>query len=250
MVLAGVLLVACDPLPSTTLPQQLEQIEPIDQIEVADGDSFRAAIGGVETRFRLWGINAPEQKECYGPEAFSSFRGLAEGKAGSIVEHGRDQFDRVLAELTIDGISINERLVEEGFALGDEYLAQEEAAEESEQGIWADCISERPVRIESVTADPPGPDQENLDAELVVIGNQGDQTVDLTAWLLRDSSSRHRFTFPEWVLTPYGKVTVSSGCEESAAVIGWCSAEAVWNNEGDHALLLDAEGMIVDHLRY
>jgi endonuclease YncB( thermonuclease family) len=248
----GFVAAACgaDEVAGNPVSSIVSQGDQIHQIEVTDGDSFRAVLAGIVTRARLFGINAPELDECFGPEAAARFSELAAGRSGSIVEHGRDQFDRVLVELTIDGVSVNRLLVEEGYALGDGFGSLEVAAEEGDAGMWVECRSRYPVIIESVAADPPGSDEDNLSGEVVTLRSEGSQPVDLTNWVLRDSSSRHRFTFPDWLLSPNETVAVSSGCEESETMLAWCSPGPVWNNEGDHALLIDAAGKIADHFRY
>jgi competence protein ComEC len=83
----------------------------------------------------------------------------------------------------------------------------------------------------------------------VRITNQGASAIDLTAWVLKDTSASHRYPFPRgFVLGAGASVTVRTGCgQDSATDLHWCNeGSAVWNNSGDTAFLLDPAGAIVD----
>ena len=68
---------------------------------VADGDSLVVVRNGQELRVRLFGIDAPEK----GQVMASASRGLTEQlclhRDVELIEHGTDQYDRLLAEVFV-----------------------------------------------------------------------------------------------------------------------------------------------------
>jgi hypothetical protein len=94
--------------------------------------------------------------------------------------------------------------------------------------------------------DPPGPDDETLDQEMVVLANRGGALVDLEGWILRDESSRHRYIFPAGATLGPGRALQVRSDDPRWAPGG----EPVWNNDGDMALLQDRHGNVLSRWRY
>jgi endonuclease YncB( thermonuclease family) len=248
-------------IPSTAAGVRAASVE-ATVLTVADGDSFRATMAGEEVEIRLLGVNAPELDECQGEEARDWLAGLIEDRTISVIPLGTDQFDRSLALVTTDDISINEALVAAGYGVvlsgdfgeGPDLLAAEEAARLAGEGIWGEeiCGASEPkaaVVIIDIDYDPPGQDL----IETIVVGNQGSNIADLSGFVLRDESSVNRFELPPLILAPGEEVDIEvSDCSSPSAAgsVAWCSDGAVWNNDGDTALLLDQYGRIVSMLRY
>lgn len=95
----------------------------------------------------------------------------------------------------------------------------------------------------TVVADAPGNDHRNLNGEYAVIENRGDDAIDISGWRLCDLSSRC-FRFPESTRIPATRrVVVYTGYGTSdGASFFMNNARAVWNNDGDEAILIDAGG--------
>jgi hypothetical protein len=108
------------------------------------------------------------------------------------------------------------------------------------------------AEVANINPDPPGPDGDYLNDEWVVVRNGGDEALDLSGWMIRDESSRHRFVFSaDVVVAPGSELRVVTGCgEDGETVVFWCSPEPVWNNAGDTAYLIDADGRFADYLSY
>jgi endonuclease YncB( thermonuclease family) len=118
-------------------------------VRVGDGDSLE--IG--QTRIRLHGIDAVElAQHCKdglgrdyscGEEAARTLQDLVRGRTVRCDErHGIDQYGRVTAVCTADGLDINAAMVESGFALAYRqhslaYVANEERAKAARRGLWA-----------------------------------------------------------------------------------------------------------------
>jgi micrococcal nuclease len=218
---------------------------------VADGDSFRTSSGEV----RLFGVNAPERGECFGRESRQWLTEALNSDAVEITPMSIDQFDRLLAEVRVDGHSVNQEAVTTGhaFALSDfdDLVGLEDRARDRGIGLWGAEIcgasGEKPtLTIEEVDYNPPGID----DAELVVIGNPSAESIDLGGFVLRDESSINRFAFPPISLEPAATVAVTTSCARTGDVLAWCSDQPVWNNDGDAVILLDGFGRVVAFHRY
>jgi endonuclease YncB( thermonuclease family) len=259
-----VLAAACVPPDTTPSTVSAPSGEHAEVVAVSDGDSFIARFDGTEVEVRLVGVNAPERSECLGPESADALAALIQGRAVTIPAAGeRDQFDRLLAVVVVDGTDVNRAQVEAGMALAltpagpgeADYRVAEEQAWSARTGMWspgacgAGPLPE--VRVVEVEADPPGPDDQRLDEEAVVIENSGGTAVALGGWVLRDESSANRFPFPDGLLLAPGDQTrVVTGCAAGARRLAWCAGSPVWNNAGDTALLLDPAGRVVDRFRY
>ncbi len=229
---------------------------------VVDGDTVTVDDGSGESlQLRLAGVNAPEDDECHHDASHDHLQRLIADREITFEVLATDQFGRYLAHVWVDGLHVNVDLVASGHAFattpgesdsyGEALLDAEDAAASSDLGIWADdaCGHSDPllaVRIEEVREDPPGRDEDDLGGEQVTLVNRGDDEVDLGGWMLRDESSRHRYTFPSGtVLRESETITVTS------ADPGWSpGGSPVWNNGGDLVVVLDPFGRIADHLRY
>jgi micrococcal nuclease len=129
-------------------------------VRPVDGDTVVVDIDGRDEPVRLIGIDTPESVaegrpvECYGPEAKDRMAALL--RRGTLVRlerdvEARDRYDRLLAYVVRaeDGLFVNERLVEEGFAESIAYppntarqaeLDRAEAeARDAQRGLWAAC---------------------------------------------------------------------------------------------------------------
>ena len=86
---------------------------------IVDGDTFWVSNlrDGSEWKVRLWGVNAPDQKECYFKEATSILEKELMGKRLTFEKMGRDDYGRILAKVYVDGISVEEMLVATGAAM-------------------------------------------------------------------------------------------------------------------------------------
>lgn len=244
----------------TTLGVELDDARPAELRAVLDGDSLEVTIGGKAAEIRMLGINTPEQAECWSAEAGDATARLVEGTSLEIADRGRDRFGRLLGYVLADGEMVNLSLLLEGHGLAiatehafrDEFLAAEESAYRAGRGMWGAGACGPPagerLRIEQIEPDPPGPDDDPQTGEYLRIRNEGSSPVDLTGWTVRDESSTHRYTFPAGTeVAPGATVSVRSVCGVAEHCFGTAT---VWSNGGDTALLLDANGNVVDRVRY
>jgi micrococcal nuclease len=226
-----------------------------------DGDSLELEFGNssVVVEVRLIGINAPELADCNGPAGRDALAALIDGQAIVVSGNDLDAYGRRLVELYVGDLDVNAEMVRSGWALavhgdGDRLVGNASEAAAAGRGAWdpaaGTCIprTER-IRVVEALANPPGPDEEHLDEELVVLENLGPTAADLEGWILRDESTSNRFTLPDVELAPGARVRVRTGCgTDTADDLYWCSPGPVWSNNGDTALLLGPDGSYVSHL--
>ena len=246
--------------PSAAMPPGAEAVT---VASITDGDTLdvRADDGSV-FEVRIIGTNTPERGECFADEATRVLAALAPtgsriGMTSDVSDI--DQFDRLLRYLWVGAMSINEETVRRGAALSRSYPPDtamterfddaQAAAKEAELGLWSPTAcgprAEATLGIVEVMSDAPGNDNENLNGEWVAIRNEGETSVDLTGWGVKDESASHRYEFPvSFTLLPGETVTVRTGCgTDFDTDLYWCNqGSAVWNNGGDTAFLLDPSG--------
>lgn len=229
IVVAGILSPTASATDLNTIPVQETGI--VDW--VSDGDTFRFIEDGqtAKVSVRMLGINAPEvagfQNEhfpfdfCGGIAAQTLLKQLL--PVGSRVQlraqhkdstnRGRIlrsafRFNDVTGEYDID---VQARMAQAGMAMwftlegeparSDDYRPLVTAAQSAGLGIWNPNLCgpvEQPDARIALTPvwDAPENDAVNLNGEYVVVRNVGASPVDLTGWLLRDSSLEAWFTFP------------------------------------------------------
>jgi len=274
LVAALVLLAGCsDTTPNTAEPAPTTVAVPGagdagTVVEVVDGDTIDVELDGARETVRLVGINTPERGECLADEAARWLRDRVGGREVALIadESDRDRYGRLLRYVELDGVDVGAELVRAGLALArryppdtaraDDYDAAQRAAEDAGAGMWGTSVcgagtADSTVAITEIRFDAAGDDNLNLGDEWVRITNTGGSPADLSGWVLKDTSASHRYRFPDgFVLAAGGSVTVRTGCgADTAAELHWCSeGSAVWNNDGDTALLLDPAGNIVDSM--
>jgi micrococcal nuclease len=276
-VLPAVLLAACaapDAAPTPTTPEAADTTSPAAAtspgsaatvLEVFDGDTLLASLEGAEEEVRLLGINAPEHDECFGDLARQALSDLlADGPLRFDIQEERDQYGRLLAYAYAGNTLVNLALVAGGSTLAvhedhprlAEFLAAGDQAFTAGLGLWAADACGTPGAASVVLADlepnPPGPDEDDLNGEWVLLENRGSREADLTGWMLRDESSVNRYSFPSGTrLAPGGQVAVHTGCgADTPGDLYWCQDGPLWNNGGDTALLLDPRGNVAGRLGY
>ena len=238
-------------------------------VDVVDGDTLEVRVDGATERVRLIGINTPESGECFAAEATEALADLVAGREVRLVRDtsDRDQYGRLLAYVEVDGTHVNAALVRGGYAIAREYppdtaradelAAAQREAQEAAAGMWAadGCASDVDASgiTLSVQADAPGDDGANPNGEWADITNTGRGPLDLSGWTVKDESASHRYTFAEGTsVQPGARLRLFTGCgQDSATERYWCmTGSAVWNNGGDTAFLLDADGHTVTTYAY
>ncbi len=113
-------------------------------IAVHDGDTISVRAARETIRVRLEGIDCPEHRQAYSARARRFTSETVFRKTVKVESRGRDQYDRLLARIHIDGVELNAALVRNGLAwhyggkTPDRALVQaERTARASRVGLWA-----------------------------------------------------------------------------------------------------------------
>lgn len=116
-------------------------------VGVSDGDTITILAEGPKgkrpVRVRLHGIDCPESHQPYGARAKQFTSRLAFGRQAVASVVDTDRYGRLVAEVAVEGRSLNRELVEAGLAwayarYSRRYAASEQAARAARRGLWAD----------------------------------------------------------------------------------------------------------------
>ena len=115
---------------------------------VIDGDTFVISSG---ERVRIIGINAPEISDLYGSESKQYLINLIENHYVELesdpVNKDKDQYQRLLRYVQLNGLNINEKMIQDGYAFAylkynfskkDRYRNLQVGAMNQKVGIWSD----------------------------------------------------------------------------------------------------------------
>ena len=113
-------------------------------ITVLDGDTLQVLRSGHPVKIRLAGIDAPESAQEYGDLSRQSLAQLVLHKPVHIHTLAVDDYGRLVAEVTLDGLNINHEQVRRGMAWAYSFFhndktvnALEQAARAAKRGLWA-----------------------------------------------------------------------------------------------------------------
>jgi micrococcal nuclease len=118
--------------------------------EVLDGDSFKIAN---KQTIRLASLDAPAQDLCFGAEATKALTEKIMDKRVILNDLRTDRYGRIIAQVYIKGMHINNFMIKNGFAESTRQAGEETAnikiandyAREKKAGIFSpDCFQETP----------------------------------------------------------------------------------------------------------
>lgn len=238
-------------------PEQVQGTSTAHIVRFKDGDSFdiKWLDDGSTDELRLLGINAPESDACFGQNALSRLADLADGRPIEVKFDERDRYGRILGDVWVNGKHLNTNMVVKGAAMAlaatgpyaDQLYEAQLFAQANAVGLWSERHCGRaessPLHIVSISSNPKGPDEQNLNGEWVDLVNVSNEPVSLEGWSMRDESTGNRFSFPSAEL-PAGaelRVYVGSGNNTNSEIY-WGSDKPVWNNKGDTCYLVDPNG--------
>jgi endonuclease YncB( thermonuclease family) len=178
---------------------------------VADGDTITVTISDKKQfKIRLEGIDTPEAKQPFGDKATKALSAKVLNKQVTVTWTKLDQYQRLLANITVGSQWVNQAMVAEGWAWhyvqyssNQQLAAAQVAARSARKGLWASknpiapwVWRKRPkpttkkgkpgvLRILSLLPNPKGKDAGN---EQVTLVNTSKKAVSLRGWSLRDKA--------------------------------------------------------------
>lgn len=114
-------------------------------IGISDGDTFKVLYKKQEFRIRLNHIDAPEKSQNFGKKAKEYASNLCFGKNVRITWKKKDRYQRILGEVFLNEININQEMVKAGYAWHFKqyskdpiYANLEIQAKKNKRGLWQD----------------------------------------------------------------------------------------------------------------
>ncbi|MEA2015930.1 MAG: thermonuclease family protein [Actinomycetota bacterium] len=225
--------------------------------EVIDGDTI---ILSNNSRVRLIGINTPERGMYFFEEARDALKVMVLERE-VIMEKDiseMDKYGRLLRYVYADGMFVNLEMVRKGFAncytyppdvkYSEEFVEAERNARADNMGLWESSKTGN-ITI-SLNYDAEGNDNKNLSDEYVVIENNGDESIDIYGWSVKDSGTAI-YKFGRYRMEPHVPVYLFTGSgEDGGGLFYWNRTGPVWNNDHDTLYLRDKEGKLVEIFNY
>jgi endonuclease YncB( thermonuclease family) len=117
-------------------------------VGVADGDTIMVLHEGRGEKIRLYGIDAPDIGQVFSKRAKQFVSEMVYGKTVEVRTKDKDQYGRTFGIVTVDGQSLNEALLKNGFAwvyrkyckesFCDDWLNLEIVARYGKIGLWSE----------------------------------------------------------------------------------------------------------------
>jgi micrococcal nuclease len=131
------------------IPVFAKQSSFVSVVRIKDGDGLVVNKNGKEIEVRLACIDAPEPRQPWGQESTEKLKQLLPpGQKVELRETGKDRYNRTVAELFLNGQSVNLRMVQDGDAVvypeylnncestKNQYLQAEGYAKIQKLGFW------------------------------------------------------------------------------------------------------------------
>jgi len=113
--LGAVVLTAVVVAGSALAVKNISFVDPRETVyKIADGDTF--ILEQNKQTVRLFGIDAPESGNCYGPQSYARLTQLLIKKKVQLKEPLVDRFGRIVALVYVDGKLINEAMIRQARA--------------------------------------------------------------------------------------------------------------------------------------
>ena len=113
-------------------------------IAVLDGDTVLVRRENGLVKIRLAEIDAPEKAQTFGETSKRSLSGMVLGKQVKVISQAVDQYGRLVAHLSVDGLDVNAEQIRRGMAW--EYsnfhsnqtlIALQNESRQASRGLWA-----------------------------------------------------------------------------------------------------------------
>jgi endonuclease YncB( thermonuclease family) len=186
----------------TSAPPKVVETFTAKVIGVSDGDTIKVLHNKKQLTIRLEGIDAPELRQSFGTRSKQALSQMAFGATATVRKTGEDRFGRTLGFVEANGVDVNSKMIEDGWAWhykqynDDQKLAElENQARKSKSGLWADPtppLSPWEFRARSkVTQDKP-------------------PSAEVRFWLNTSSKVRHNSTCEHFGKTKKGRECTST----------------------------------------
>lgn len=119
-------------------------------IVVMDGDTIMVLHEGKKLKIRLANIDAPESDQPFGAASRQALQNRVLKRQIHVTSRAIDQYGRMIADISLDGRSVNEEQVLNGMAweyshyhADQHYKSLQEQAQKAQRGLWG--VTGKPV---------------------------------------------------------------------------------------------------------
>jgi endonuclease YncB( thermonuclease family) len=123
---------------------------PAKVVSVADGDTITVLHDNHKKEIRLYGIDCPEKGQSHGEQAKALTTALVSGRNVDVEQKDIDRYDRVVGLVKVDGQSLSELIVQNGYAwvytkyckekFCADWVKLESVAKQQKKGMWQDSV--------------------------------------------------------------------------------------------------------------
>jgi len=117
-------------------------------VGVSDGDTITVLHNDKGEKIRLYGIDCPEKRQAFGKKAKQFTSSMVYGKTVEVQAHDIDRYGRTVGIIYVNGESLNEALVKNGYAwiyrryckedICKDWTSLESAARDVKVGLWSE----------------------------------------------------------------------------------------------------------------
>jgi len=113
-------------------------------VGVTDGDTITVLVDVRQVKVRLTEIDAPEKRQAWGTKARQALSDLVFGRVVTVVENGKDRYQRMLGRVLVGETDVSAEMVRSGnawiyrkYARDKALFALEDEAREAARGLWS-----------------------------------------------------------------------------------------------------------------
>lgn len=225
---------------------------------VPKGDTLIMPFGN---EVSLIGVKAPGRGEPFYEESRDKLKELVLGKEVTLQRDVSDMssYGRYLRYVFTDDIFVNEAMIRSGLAkaiaeqpdtnYSDLLYEAEVDAISKRLYLWRDLEADPCLFVAFFNYDAEGVDEFNLNEEFVTFRNICEAKIDLSNWVVQDSSEA--YVFPDFVLGPEAAVTLHSGQgQDSETHLYWGNELSVWGDKSDTLYLRNSNGNLIIRYHY
>lgn len=230
--------------------------------KVLDGDTVELSDG---RRVRYLGINTPEWQEPFSIKAKRLNKSLVEGRTVTLEFDKRrtDGYKRLLAYVFIDGVMVNEKILEKGFAhvfffppnlkYNDKFLDVQKKAKIERKGMWAKY--DESVTLKITQLKPAENMKGSWTSAYIRVVNLSVERINLKGYKISNSSGQH-YVFPDFNLEPGFTAVISDkkgkdGYSYSGQLrLHWKDLSTAWKKTKGRAILKNPYNKVIGVYRY
>ncbi|MBP7832664.1 MAG: thermonuclease family protein [Candidatus Levybacteria bacterium] len=228
---------------------------------VTDGDTLELSSG---EKVRLIGMNTPEKNQPYFEDAKKALEDMVLNKEIRVETDisETDMYGRVLGYVFVGDVFVNQKMVENGYAVVsttppdvkyvEAFVKAIDTAKKNCVGMWEGICS--PTESSCIQISKINPIGSLKNDEWIELVNTCSTSQNLANFLIKDNSASNFYKFDTASVSAKASVRIHSGCGiNTQKNYYWKCPEQhnfIWNNDSDRAYLFDSAGKLISETGY